>query len=147
MFFVLCSYTCRHKHMFLTCLSFWLCHTGYSPPFHPSSSQQRSISPPAVVHDSGPQEHPAFPVLEVRTDKSWLLWMAFYKLKTKLRKKERSTPKTSHTNSRFHHYLSITEMTPNQPLVSTSYLLTFALIIEITDINHSFSQWQIQGKQ
>ncbi|XP_056219470.1 podocalyxin-like protein 2 [Seriola aureovittata] len=39
---------------------------GYSPSLHPSSSKQpSSISSPAEVHDSGPQEHRASPVLEV----------------------------------------------------------------------------------
>ncbi|XP_073323718.1 uncharacterized protein podxl2 [Pagrus major] len=38
---------------------------GYSPSFHPSSSQQPSISSPAELHDSGLQEHRAAPVLEV----------------------------------------------------------------------------------
>ncbi|XP_038552814.1 podocalyxin-like protein 2 [Micropterus salmoides] len=38
---------------------------GYSPSFHPSSSKQPSIFPPAEVQDSGAQEHRASPVLEV----------------------------------------------------------------------------------
>ncbi|KAM9361338.1 uncharacterized protein podxl2 [Symphorus nematophorus] len=38
---------------------------GYSPSFHPSSSLQPSVSPPAEEHDSGLQEHHASPVLEV----------------------------------------------------------------------------------
>ncbi|XP_030277405.1 podocalyxin-like protein 2 [Sparus aurata] len=38
---------------------------GYSPSFHPSSSQQPSISSPDELHDSGLQEHRAAPVLEV----------------------------------------------------------------------------------
>lgn len=46
-----------------------LCHTGYSPSFHPSSSKQPRISSPAEEHDSGLQEHRASPVLEVRTER------------------------------------------------------------------------------
>ncbi|XP_022076032.2 podocalyxin-like protein 2 [Acanthochromis polyacanthus] len=38
---------------------------GYSPSFHPSSSQEPSVSFPAEVHNSGMQEHRASPVLEV----------------------------------------------------------------------------------
>ncbi|XP_008294058.1 podocalyxin-like protein 2 [Stegastes partitus] len=38
---------------------------GYSPSFHPSSSQEPSVSFPAEGHDPGLQEHRASPVLEV----------------------------------------------------------------------------------
>ena len=46
-----------------------LCHAGYSPSFHPSSSKQPGISSPAKEHDSGLQEHRASPVLEVRIER------------------------------------------------------------------------------
>ncbi|XP_051271146.1 podocalyxin-like protein 2 [Dicentrarchus labrax] len=38
---------------------------GYSPSFHPSSSEQPSNSSPADVHESGLEEHRSSPVLEV----------------------------------------------------------------------------------
>lgn len=65
-----CPVVERSEHSIKSVSAPSLSFTGYSPSAHPPSSVQPDLSSPAQIHETGPQEHHASPVLEVRRGKN-----------------------------------------------------------------------------